>query len=70
MSQLPLLVNPSKRGAISPPIPSGISVKYNVRIRRVKKKLPKLNMDPMIKMFHNSDKRNHKTDSLALKSLP
>ena len=59
-----------KRDAISPPSPSGKSVRYNVRLRRVKEKVPKMSMDPIIKMFHNSDEKNHKVDDLALRSLP
>ena len=71
MSQLPLFMAfTMKRGAISTPIPWGISVRYNVRFRRVKEKVPNQSMDPIIKMFHNSDEKNHKVDDLALRSLP
>ena len=48
----------------------GISVRYNVRFRRVKREVPKMSMDPIIKMFHDSDEKNPKVDDLALRSLP
>ena len=56
-----------KRGAISPPTPMGIS--DNVRFRRVKREVTKMSMDPIIKMFHDSDEKNAKVDDLA-RSLP
>ena len=59
-----------KMGAISPPTPSGRRVRYNVRFRKVKEKVPKMSMDPIMKMLHNSDEKNHKVDDLALRSLP
>ena len=46
-----------KMGAISPPSPSGKTVRYNVRLRRVKEKVPKMSMDPIMKMLHNSDEK-------------
>ena len=59
-----------KMGAISPPTPLGGRVRYNVRFRKVKEKVPKMSMDPMMIMLHNSDEKNHKVDDLALRSLP
>ena len=58
-----------KRGAISPSTPMGISIRYNVRFRRVKR-IPKMSMDPIIKMLHDSDEKKAKLDDLALRSLP
>ena len=49
-----------KRGAISPPIPWGISVRYNVRFRRVKEKVLKMRMNPNIKILYDSDEKNPK----------
>ena len=59
-----------KRGAFSPSTPMGISVRYNVMFRRVKREVPKMSMDPIIKMFHDSDEKKAKVDDLALRSLP
>ena len=59
-----------KRGAISPPTPMGISVRYNLMFRRVKREVPKMSIDLIIKMFHDSDEKNPKVDDLALRSLP
>ena len=50
--------------------PLGEKFKINVRFRRVKEKVPKMSMDPIIKMLHNSDEKNYKVDDLALRSLP
>ena len=44
--------------------PLGISVRYNVRFRRVKEKVPKKSMDPIITMFYNSDEKITKKSSL------
>ena len=52
------------------PTPSGRKIRYNVRFRKVKEKVPKMSMDPIMKMLHNSDEKNHKVDDLALRSLP
>ena len=46
-----------KMGAMSPPTPSGRRVRYNVRFRKVKEKVPKMSMDPIMKMLHNSDEK-------------
>ena len=49
------------------PTPSGRRVRYNVRFRKVKEKVPKMSMDPIMKMLHNSDE---KITKLALRSFP
>ena len=59
-----------KRGAFSPSTPINISVRYNVRFKRVKREVPKMSVDPIIKMFHDSDEKNPKVVDLALGSLP
>ena len=57
-----------KRGAFLP-VPQRMSVRNNIRVRRVMEKVPKMPMDPNIKSLDKLKEKDRRVNALGLRSL-